>query len=65
MNWGEEKEESVPMLTAEIDDSLADTESDNSADEDDLAVDVKSNNSVEQLHGQKSPIGSTLNLAYS
>ena len=65
MNWGEEREESAPMLTAEIDDSLADTESDNSGDEDDLAVNVKRNKSVEQLYSQKSPIGSTLNLSYS
>ena len=46
MNWGEERDESVPMLSAEIEDSLPDTDSDASAEEDDLDVNVKTSGSA-------------------
>jgi len=45
MNWGEERDESVPMLSAEIEDSLPDTDSEASCEEEDLAVDVKTRGS--------------------
>ena len=64
MNWGEEKEESVPMLSAEMEDSLSDTDSDKSGPDEFVSV-KDTTESVDQLNRQPTPDGSVPNLSYS